>query len=365
MAQALQALQSDPALPEELLEVAAPIASAMGKLHRIEKAGILDPELATAALASVRETLEALQQFDASVPAVDAAMEAVAGSLSKLFALSKALEATPSNPPPQPRDKQPTVPPPPPKKGSIPPSASPASRPPPPPKYKSQPPAAQPPAAQPPAAQPPAAQPPAAQPPAAQPPAAQPPAAQPVTRTVRMDDNEAVAAAPPAGVGAFGTQALPGAQATVPQEPAAPAAFPQAHAVPAPAAPTSEPRERVPGATDAPLPPPDASMISVELGAHSESNFYKGLSGNDVIDHGGIFVATYKIPKIDAAVALRVLLPGDLEFHADAVVQWIRETRSGDSEPGFGAKLTRISAEGRQLVYRYVKNREPMFYDDL
>jgi hypothetical protein len=64
-------------------------------------------------------------------------------------------------------------------------------------------------------------------------------------------------------------------------------------------------------------------------------------------------------------VALRILLPGDLEFEADAVVQFTRETRSGEAVPGFGAKFTRISAEGRQLVYRYVRNREPMFYDDM
>jgi hypothetical protein len=33
--------------------------------------------------------------------------------------------------------------------------------------------------------------------------------------------------------------------------------------------------------------------------------------------------------------------------------------------PGFGARFTEISQEGRQLVYRYVRNREPLFYDDL
>ena len=41
------------------------------------------------------------------------------------------------------------------------------------------------------------------------------------------------------------------------------------------------------------------------------------------------------------------------------------QARSGEAVPGFGARITRISAEGRQLVYRYVRNREPMFYDDL
>ena len=129
---------------------------------------------------------------------------------------------------------------------------------------------------------------------------------------------------------------------------------PVAHAQPAP------PRDAL---TTVPA-TPTAGRIDVELGIHSTSNFYKGLGGNDVIEAGGIFVATYKVPKIGATVNLRVLLPGDYEFNAVAVVQWTRA--AGDvSDPGFGARFTQITPEGRQLVYRYARNREPMFYDDL
>jgi hypothetical protein len=117
----------------------------------------------------------------------------------------------------------------------------------------------------------------------------------------------------------------------------------------------------------APKPPPGAPSIDVELGTHSASNFYKGLGGNDVIEHGGIFVATYKAPPTGSIVGLRVLLPGNYEFFANAVVQWTRErgVSSDSAAPGFGARFTQISQEGRQLVYRYTRNREPIFYDDL
>jgi hypothetical protein len=49
------------------------------------------------------------------------------------------------------------------------------------------------------------------------------------------------------------------------------------------------------------------------------------------------------------------------------VVAWTRDApNSGaDAPPGFGARFTQISPEGRQLVYRYVRNREPLFHDDL
>ena len=108
----------------------------------------------------------------------------------------------------------------------------------------------------------------------------------------------------------------------------------------------------------------NAVAISADLGAHSPTNFYKGLSGNDIIDHGGLFVSTYMIPKIGSPVRLRVSLPGGYEFEANAVVQWARE-QGGDAPPGFGAKFTAITPEARQLVYRYVRNREPLFHDDL
>ncbi len=323
LAQALQALQAD-GVPEDLMQVAEPIASTMGILHRIEKTGEADAAECTKALDNVRGALDQLQTATAS-PAVDQAMEAVAGSLSKLFALSKAVR--PSAPP---------------------------------------------------------------KPPAATTRPAPGPASVDVHAATVADDVDLSDLKATLPIDNKVEPVRPSAQPVAPQPQVAPAVQPQAQHFPtaplaqqaapvpqpmahapmaAPAHPaqatTSPVAQRVPGMTDAPVPPAGANFVEVELGAHSGSNFYKGLSGNDVVDHGGVFVATYKIPKVGDPVALRVHLPGDLSFDGDAVVQWTRETRGGDSEPGFGAKFTRISDEGRQLVYRYVKNREPMFYDDL
>lgn len=136
------------------------------------------------------------------------------------------------------------------------------------------------------------------------------------------------------------------------QQAAAPA-FQPAHAHQAPA--------QAPTAAGAPL------RLEAELGAHSTTNFYKGLSGNDVIDSGGIFVATYQIPEIGRNVLVKVSMPGGYEFEALGIVRWTREAplSGSDAPPGFGAQFTQISPEGRQLVYRYVRNREPLFHDDL
>lgn len=272
LARGLNALQADPNVPQQLVELAAPIAQAMGALHQIERSnGAQVAPHAQNALANVQGALAQLQSQPANHPSVAAAMEAVAGALGAVHALSRSAPVAP-------------------------------------------------------------------------PPAAAPQAPAPSQQAWAQPQH-----APPA-------QAAPQAQWAAPQVAAAPA--PQ----PAPAA--------APRAAPAPqqaAPAPSGDAIPAELGAHSPSNFYKGLSGNDIVDHGGLFVSTYKLPKLGTRVRLRVSLPGGYEFEANAVVRWRREPSdaSTDAPPGFGAQFTDITTEARQLVYRYVRNREPMFHDDL
>lgn len=111
--------------------------------------------------------------------------------------------------------------------------------------------------------------------------------------------------------------------------------------------------------------PDGAVQVEANLGAHSPTNFYKGLSGNDVVDDGGLFVATYDIPPLGAKLWVSVNMPGGYEFQGVAEVRWVRETGAGDAPPGFGCAFKDITKEARQLIYRYVRNREPLFHDDL
>lgn len=122
------------------------------------------------------------------------------------------------------------------------------------------------------------------------------------------------------------------------------------------------------------LPPlpglPGETFVEAALGAYSTTNFFKGLSGNDVVDSGGLFIATYTPPEMGQNVRVHVSLPGGYEFQARGLVTWVREMpKTGSlnplSPPGYGIKFTEISKEARQLVYRYVRNREPLFYDDV
>jgi hypothetical protein len=269
LARGLNALQGDPNVPPQLMELGQPIAQAMGALYKIEasRGAEIQPHAQTA-LANVQGALAQLQAQPAQHPAVAAAMEAVAGALGNVHALSRAGQAP----------------------GPAPQAYAPPAQP--------------------------AYQAPAAAPQAYQPPAAYAPtAAAPYGGAPQYAPPQAPQAAPGMGAGGGG----------------------------------------------------DSQAVAAELGAHSPSNFYKGLSGNDIVDHGGLFVSTYRLPKIGSRVRLRVSMPGGYEFEANAVVRWRREANeaSTDAPPGFGAQFTDITQEARQLVYRYVRNREPMFHDDL
>ncbi len=306
LSRGLSALQSDPNIPPNLVALAAPIAQAMGALHQIERSnGTQLVPHANVALDNVRTALQQLQAQPANHPAVAQAVEAVASSLGLVHALSKLAGLAAPAP----------VAASPPRQGAHPAAA---------PQAVHQPqPAYQPPQAPPQQAPQQAFQPvraPAPPQPLYQPP---PPAAAPVYQPAPQIDRDPFAAPPPE------------------QQPRAQVA--------------------VPAATG------DMPIVTADLGAQSSTNFYKGLSGNDIIDHGGLFVSTYMVPKIGTPVRLRVSLPGGYEFEANAVVRWSREQSEGgaDAPPGFGAQFTQITNEARQLIYRYVRNREPLFHDDL
>jgi hypothetical protein len=303
LAQGLNALQADPRVPPHLVDLAAPIAQAMGALHRIESTGGAQlGQNAQAALISVQTALGALQAQPPTQEAVVRAMEAVAGALASVHALVRAGQAAAPAPAPQP-----------------PPQA---------------------------VAPPQPLQPPVAAPVQVAPaPSPQQPAARPQQA---YSPPQQQAPAPPQQAPAAPRQAYvpPPQQAYSPPQP--PAQAQRAYSA-----------QAAPGGT--------GDVVAAELGAHSPSNFYKGLSGNDIVDHGGLFISTYKLPQLGHPLRVRVSLPGGYEFEAAAIVRWRREPTDGgsDAPPGFGAQFTEITPEARQLVYRYVRNREPMFHDDL
>jgi hypothetical protein len=353
LARGLAALQS-PGVPPQLLTAADPVAQAMGALHRIEStAGAALPEAAPMALGFVRQALAALQAQPFQHPAIDQGMEAIAGSLGIVHQLAHHLapatqpaQAAYGQPPAYSGYGQPAPHAPPPQAAYNPPVQQPYAQPP-----------------QPAYGHPPAAPNHGAGQPVSpfagtllETPAyvpgqnAPPPNTQPsrnLPHSPRPEPQPRVeVVSPGASTHTAGTPAARAATQHWDQPPAAP--------------------QNPQNSTLASAGQVGVQRVEAALGAHSTTNFYKGLSGNDVIESGGIFVATYQIPTIGSNVLIHVSLPGGYEFEAAGVVRWTREApgSGSDSPPGFGAQFTQISPEGRQLVYRYVRNREPLFHDD-
>ena len=77
---------------------------------------------------------------------------------------------------------------------------------------------------------------------------------------------------------------------------------------------------------------------------------------------------TLTVPFANAVARARSHSSGDeppvVTREANAVVKWTREDGGADAPPGFGAAFTAITPEAKQLVLRYVRNREPILYDD-
>ena len=178
----------------------------------------------------------------------------------------------------------------------------------------------------------------------------------------------------------LGSTQLAGTPAAVPVAPAAPApaaavakppaAIAAKPAVAAPAAPRAEPPGSAEARPEALQKELEAPLRAVEaaLGAHSATNFYKGLAAGDIVASGGLFVATYQVPEVGEPLLLKITMPGGYAFEAKGVVAWRRDVQvsstSPGETPGFGAQFSEISDEGRGLIQRYVRNREPLFFDD-
>jgi Tfp pilus assembly protein PilZ len=181
------------------------------------------------------------------------------------------------------------------------------------------------------------------------------------------ESSQAAPGAPVAKTQLAATQLAPSpASAPGAARPAPGAAAPKAVAAkPSPAAPVA--RAAVAPAADE-VPASALRAVEAALGAHSATNFYKGLAGGDIVASGGLFVATYQAPEVGEPLLLKVTMPGGYAFEAKGVVAWRRDVQTSSAAPGetpgFGAQFSEISDEGRGLIQRYVRNREPLFHDD-
>lgn len=106
---------------------------------------------------------------------------------------------------------------------------------------------------------------------------------------------------------------------------------------------------------------PHAARFDVVLDAASPSTFYRSMEGDDVVRHGGVFVATYaKLPPLGALVLLGIELPGGVRAEAKAHVAWTQEHLSDDTPAGFGAKLVDPTPDLCAMIAQFTRYRDPL-----
>jgi len=317
LSKALEALQQDAEVPEEVLGITQNVAKSIGALFEAEYAST-EPDGKTcvkSALGTLSQTLALLQDVKSEHAGVGSAIENIADVISILFPLTNKPSVVPdsgSGRPPRassgaPSAKASSAPPP--KQSSAPPANVSSA---PPPKQSSAPPANV-----------------SSAPPPKQ--SSAPPA------NVSSAPPPRVSSAPPTSM-----SSAPAAARSPSNRPAFPSTM-----LPPPA----------------PIPTGERTPVEANLGATTQSNFYVGFTGE--IAHGGVFLATYEALPKDTSVRMLVTLPGGFEFECDGYVRFVRDPMDfmSESEPGMGIQFEGLPDEARDLVLRFIRKRPPIFYD--
>jgi len=103
--------------------------------------------------------------------------------------------------------------------------------------------------------------------------------------------------------------------------------------------------------------------VDLEVSMWSDHNFYSGLADN--ISVGGIFVATHVVKPVGERLELSLTLPGDYEIRCTGEVRWHRPySEVSNAPPGLGIRFEDLPKEAVALIERFVRNRDPLLYDD-
>ncbi len=362
LGKALEALQQDEDVPEEVLGIIQNVAKSVGALFEAEYASTEPDGKACVknALGTLSQTLALLQDVKSEHAGVQIATESIADVVSILFPLTNKPSVRPDPTSQRPSSGAPVSQRSPSQRSPA--SAPPASEPPSQRSPASEPPASAPPSQRSPASEPPASAPPASAPPASAPPASAPPASAPPSQ-------RSPASEPPASQFPGSTSDRPFKRRS--HRPSnRPSNRPFSQRPPASAAPAGRsasgtplpiPTSMLP--PPAPIPTGERRAVEANLGATTQSNFYVGFTGE--IAHGGVFLATYEALPKDTSVRMLVTLPGGFEFECDGYVRFVRDLMDfmSEAEPGMGIQFEDLPGEARDLVLRFIRKRPPIFYD--
>ena len=105
--------------------------------------------------------------------------------------------------------------------------------------------------------------------------------------------------------------------------------------------------------------------LTIEVSHTSSHNFFTGFMED--LSEGGLFVSTYAHVEIGDELELEFTMPG---VAGGTVVQcevrWVREYNPGNADciPGMGLRFKNLNEETTIAIQRFLKQRDPIFYDD-
>lgn len=101
----------------------------------------------------------------------------------------------------------------------------------------------------------------------------------------------------------------------------------------------------------------------VDLSGTSDSNFYRTLAGDDIPENGGVFVATWaKPPSVGSPVELTLIAGANQRETVRGVVAFVKDDLGSESPPGYGVRLTQITANARGFIDTCTAWRAPLVY---
>jgi uncharacterized protein (TIGR02266 family) len=104
--------------------------------------------------------------------------------------------------------------------------------------------------------------------------------------------------------------------------------------------------------------------VELDVTMSSDHNFYAGFAEN--ISTGGLFIATHLLKPVGEHFEISLTLPGQQEpIRGIGEVRWVREySERSNTPPGMGIRFVSLSPGAADAIDRFLKDRQPLFYDD-
>ncbi len=104
--------------------------------------------------------------------------------------------------------------------------------------------------------------------------------------------------------------------------------------------------------------------VDLDVSLGTDHNFYAGFAEN--LSAGGIFVATHLIKPVGEIIEFTINLPSsETPVRGRGEVRWIREfNERSNVPPGMGIRFIELEPGSAETIEKFLRYRDPLFFDD-